>query len=77
MPANRGLEGVSPDGVRQTLQRLPGASLGSRLAHGMTGRLPIDRGISLTTIGWLNGAGGLHAQHGRRLVECVADLQRD
>ncbi len=33
--------------------------LGSRLAYGMTGPLLIDRGISLTTIGWLNGAGGV------------------
>lgn len=33
--------------------------LGSRLAYGMTGPLLIDRGISLTTLGWVNGAGGV------------------
>jgi len=33
--------------------------LGSRLAYGMTGPLLIDRGVSLTTLGWINGAGGV------------------
>lgn len=32
---------------------------GSRLAYSMTGPLLIDRGVSLTTLGWVNGAGGV------------------
>jgi len=35
--------------------------LGSRLAYGMTGPLLIDRGLELSALGWLNGAGGVSA----------------
>jgi MFS transporter (putative signal transducer) len=45
--------------IRQGLALTVVFQAGARLAYGMTGPLLIDRGISLTTLGWVNGAGGV------------------
>ncbi|WP_143277657.1 MFS transporter [Bordetella genomosp. 10] len=45
--------------VRQGLLMTVVFQIGSRLAYGMTGPLLVDRGVALSAIGWLNGAGGV------------------